>query len=312
MRSRQRNITVFSISALDLFAAALGAFILIVLVLFPYYRLGGTDQSMEELEEMVEKRRLAAASTQSEMAQIRAIQAEIQLLDRQYRTTAENMSDIRDRLQEVQRQTAEIEVPDPPPLPRPIPDADPIPNPPRSVGRGVEFSILGVGTSQKDVILVVDMSGSMRSHRANVVSALEEVLSQMQPDNRFSIIGYRGGPTYSTYPPGGALTPATPGELRGALNFVRRLPEDFGGGTPTQSALVRALNLQPGAIILMSDGQPDDGQPGDIVRNITRRNRGRAEIHTVAIGDYTTDPALTIFLQELSNNNRGDFVGRSR
>jgi hypothetical protein len=312
MRSRQRNITVFSISALDLFAAALGAFILIVLVLFPYYRLGGTDQSMAELEEMVEKRRLAAASTQSEMAQIRAIQAEIQLLDRQYRTTAENMSDIRDRLQEVQRQTAEIEVPDPPPLPRPIPDADPIPNPPRSVGRGVEFSILGVGTSQKDVILVVDMSGSMRSHRANVVSALEEVLSQMQPDNRFSIIGYRGGPTYSTYPPGGALTPATPGELRGALNFVRRLPGDFGGGTPTQSALVRALNLQPGAIILMSDGQPDDGQPGDIVRNITRRNRGRAEIHTVAIGDYTTDPALTIFLQELSNNNRGDFVGRSR
>ena len=51
MRSRRRNIAVFSISALDLFAAALGAFILIVLVLFPYYQLGGTDTSMEELEE---------------------------------------------------------------------------------------------------------------------------------------------------------------------------------------------------------------------------------------------------------------------
>ena len=312
MRSRRRNIAVFSISALDLFAAALGAFILIVLVLFPYYQLGGTDTSMEELEEMVEKRRLAAATTQSEMAQIRAIQAEIRLLDRQYRTAEENMSEIEDRLQEVQRQTSEIEIPDPPPLPQPVPDAEPIPNPPRSSGRGVEFSILGIGTTQKDIIIVVDMSGSMRSHTGNVVSALEEILGQMQSDNRFAILGYRGGPSYSVYPPGGSLTRASAGEVRGALSFVQRLPSSFGGGTPTQSALIRALNLQPEAVILISDGQPDDGNPGEIVRNITRRNRGRSEIHTVAIGDYTSDPALTLFLQELANNNRGDFVGRAR
>lgn len=312
MRSRQRNITVFSISALDLFAAALGAFILIVLVLFPYYKLGGSDTSMEELEELVEKRRLVASSTQSKMAEIRAIQAEIRLLDRQYRTTEENMSDIEAKIREVQQQTAEIEIPDPPPIPKPVPEPDPIPNPPRSTGRGVEFSILGIGTSQKDVLIVVDMSGSMQSHTSNVVSALNEILGQMQADNRFAILGYRGGPSYSTYPPGGALTRATPNDVRGALNFVSRLPRDFGGGTPTQSALVRALNLQPGAVILISDGQPDDGQPGDIVRNITRRNRGRSEIHTVAIGDYTSDPQLTLFLQELASNNRGDFVGRAR
>jgi hypothetical protein len=312
MRRRSRNITVFTISALDLFAAALGAFILIVLVLFPYYKLGGTDTSMEELEELVEKRRLVASSTQSEMAEIRAIQAEIRLLDRQYRTTAENMSEVEAKILEVQAQTAAIEIPEPPPIPKPVPQPDPIPNPPRSTGRGVEFSILGVGTSQKDVMIVVDMSGSMRAHTDNVVSALEEILGQMQSDNRFSILGYRGGPSYSVYPPGGQLTRASAGEVRGAVAFARRLPGDFGGGTPTQNALVRALNIRPGAIILISDGQPDDGRPGDIVQNITRRNRGRSEIHTVAIGDYTSDPALTMFLQELANNNRGDFVGRAR
>ncbi|MGB3455654.1 MAG: vWA domain-containing protein [Litorimonas sp.] len=312
MKSRRRNIAVFSISALDLFAAALGAFILIVLVLFPYYQLGGTDTSMEELEELVEKRRLAAASTQSEMAQIRAIQAEIRLLDRQYRTTEANMSEVEARLREVQQQTADIQIPDPPPLPEPVPEPDPVPNPPRSTGRGTEFSILGVGTQEKDVMIVVDMSGSMRAHTGNVVSALEEIIGQMQPDNRFALLGYRGGPSYSAYPPGGALARATRGEIDGARAFVQRLPRQFGGGTPTQNALLRALNAQPGAIILISDGQPDDGNPGDIVRNITRRNRGRTEIHTVAIGDYTSDPALTLFLQELANNNRGDFVGRAR
>ena len=112
MRSRQRNIAVFSISALDLFAAALGAFILIVLVLFPYYQLGGTDTSMEELEELVEKRRQVASSTQSEMAEIRAIQAEIRLLDAQYRTTEEAMSETEARIREVQQQTAAIEIPE--------------------------------------------------------------------------------------------------------------------------------------------------------------------------------------------------------
>ena len=316
MKARRRNIAVFSISALDLFAAALGAFILIVLVLFPYYRLGGTDVSFEELQEQVEQRRKFAAETQTEMAQIRAIQAEIRLLNKQYASTEDAMSTVEETIQRLQEQTATIVIPDPPPIPEPTPEPDPvpdpIPNPPRSTNTGQEFSILGVGTEKRDIIIVVDMSGSMRAHRDNVVSALEEIIGQMQPRNRFAVLGYRGGPSYSVYPPGGQLERASPARVQGALEFVRSLPRQFGGGTPTQNALVRALNVGPEAVILISDGAPDDGDPGAIVNNITRRNRGRAEIHTVAIGEYTQNPALTLFLQELATNNRGDFVGRSR
>ena len=97
-----------------------------------------------------------------------------------------------------------------------------------------------------------------------------------------------------------------------ARQFVDRLPRNFGGGTPTQNALIRSLNLRPEALILISDGAPDDGSPDQIIRNVTNRNRGRAEIHTVAIGDYTSYKRLTLFLQELANRNRGEFVGRSR
>ena len=174
MRSRRRNISVFSISALDLFAAALGAFILIVLVLFPYYKLGGTDVSMEELEEQVRKRRLVASSTQSEMSRIRALQSEIRLLDKQYLTVQENMSVVEDRIREVQKQTSDIQIPDPPPVPKPDPDPVPEPVPvipPRSTNQGVEFSILGLATTRKEVVIVVDMSGSMRSHTSNVSQA---------------------------------------------------------------------------------------------------------------------------------------------
>ena len=312
MRSRRRDISVFSISALDLFAAALGAFILIVLVLFPYYRLGGTDVSFEELEELVQKRRLVASSAQTETSKIRAIQSEIRLLNKQYKTTEENMSEIEDKILEVQKQTAEVEIPDPPPVPKPVPEVEPTPIPPRSVGKGVEFSILGLGTTKKKIAIVVDMSGSMRAHSGNVVSALEEIIEQMESDSEFVIIGYRGGPTYDTYPPNGRLTGANASSLSGAKTFISSMPRRFGGGTPTQNAMLRALNLKPEAIILVSDGAPDDGSPGAIVKNLTRHNRGRAEIHTVAIGNYTENKRLTLFLQELANQNRGDFVGRAR
>lgn len=313
MRARRRNISVFSISALDLFAAALGAFILIVLVLFPYYRMGGTDVSFEELEELVQKRRQVASSSQTELSQIRAIRAEIRLLDKQYKTTQEEMSEIEARLKEVQKQTADIEIPDPPPVPQPSPVPEPIPEPPRSVGKGVEFSILGLGTDQKRIVIVVDMSGSMKNHTSKVIGALNEILAQMKSDNQFVIIGYRGGPTYDTYPSNGTPQAATASMISGARDFVSRMSRKFGGGTPTQSAMIKALNLRPEAVILISDGAPDDGtSPGAIISNITKRNRGRAEIHTVAIGDYTKDKRLTLFLQELANNNRGDFVGRAR
>ena len=314
MKSRRRNISVFSISALDLFAAALGAFILIVLVLFPYYRLGGTDVSFEELEDMVEKRRLVASSTQTEMSQIRALRAEIRFLDKQYMSTEKNMSVIEDKLQEVLKQTSEVEIPKPPPIPdaSPTPVPEPTVQPPRSTGKGVEFSILGIATNKKNIVIVVDMSGSMEDHTSKVEQALEEILSQMQPDNRFVILGYRGGPTYDSFPRSGQMQQASASTLAQARTFVRGMSDNFGGGTPTQSAMVRALNLKPQAIILISDGSPDDGSPESIVTNITRRNRGRAEIHTVAIGDYTSDKRLTLFLQALSNNNRGDFVGRAR
>ena len=312
MRARRRNISIFSISALDLFAAALAAFILIVLVLFPYYQMGGTDVSMEELEDLVEKRRFAAESSQTDMAVIRALRAEIRLLDKQYKTTAENMSVIRDKLLEVQKQTADVEIPEPPPIPQPDPVPEPIPVPPRSINTGAEFSILGLATSEKEVAIVVDMSGSMKAHTRNVTAALHEILSQMKPDHKFVIIGYRGGPSYSTYPANGRMTVASARALQDAKGFVDRLPRKFGGGTPTQSAMMRTLNLRPESIILISDGAPDDGNPRSIVRNITTRNAGKAEIHTVAIGDYTRDKNLTLFLQEMARLNGGDFVGRAR
>jgi len=208
------------------------------------------------------------------------------------------MSEIEARLREVQKQTAEIEIPDPPPLPEaePDPEPEPVKLPPRSTNQGVQLA-----TSRKEVVVVVDMSGSMKAHTGNVVRALNEILDVMKPDNRFAIIGYRGGPSYDTFPRGGQFKRADVGAIGQARNFVSGLSRKFGGGTPTQAAMVRALNMRPEVVILISDGAPDDGRPGEIIANISNRNRGRAEIHTVAIGDYTQNH----FTALLSKGNSG-------
>lgn len=59
MRSRNREVSLFNMSALDLFASALGAFILITVVLFPFFP--NTGDSEERVVEV--KARLAAATT---------------------------------------------------------------------------------------------------------------------------------------------------------------------------------------------------------------------------------------------------------
>jgi len=76
------------------------------------------------------------------------------------------------------------------------------------------------------------MSGSMKAHTGKVEGALNEILSQMQPDNRFVIMGYRGGPTFDNFPRSGRMEIANASMLAGAKNFVSGLSRRFGGGTP--------------------------------------------------------------------------------
>ena len=92
------------------------------------------------------------------------------------------------------------------------------------------------------------------------------------------------------------------------LSLARR----FSGSTPTHYALLSALQYPAEAVILLSDGEPDNS-PGFIIQDITGLNRYQSkEIHTVAIGDYTQNRGLVMFLQTLARQNGGDFVGVSR
>jgi hypothetical protein len=308
MRRPNRDTTVFTTSAIDLFASALGAFILLVMILFPYYRNAGSDDAFSRTQEIQERRRLASGEIAELLAAGATAQSEVQDLDEANRGIEAALSRLREKMADIKTQLAAEPVVAPEPVEEIVEDPEP-----EALVAGVEFSILGLATEAKSFVIVVDMSGSMLSFTELMIKSVLEVLDPLDSSNEFAIIGYQGNPApvLWTYPDRG-LVQGTAANLEAAQEFTRSLARRFSGSTPTHYALLAALQYPADAIILMSDGEPDNS-PGFIIQDIATLNRyEKKEIHTVAIGDYTQNRGLVMFLQTLARQNEGDFVGVSR
>ena len=291
MRPR-RELNIFSISALDLFASAMGAFILIAVILFPYYLknhevVAERDQARQELAET--RRALAAAEAEARAAAARAAAAEARAREAESRAkvAADEAARLKERNTALERQARESSV----------------------------FALLGITTRAKSFVVLVDMSGSMRAYTQVMVETIERLLAPMDQSVRLQIIGYHAPannvPRLVQWRPGVTLTALSPQAKQDALSFARGLAQRFDGGTPTETALREALKYPAQAIILLSDGAPTDNKINVILDDVTRANNGRMEINTVAIGDYNKLPVLVYFLQTLAKRNRGAFTGVS-
>ena len=257
----------------------------------------------------MEQRRLASGKIDDLLADQRIAQSELQDLDRTNRGIEAQISRIRKQMADIKTQLAEIPVPVPEPVEEVIEEPEP-----EALTAGIEFSILGLATEAKSFVIVIDMSGSMLSYTALMVKSVLEVLEPLDESNEFAIIGYQGNPSpvLWNFPDGSGLIQATAENLQTAREYVQSLARRFAGSTPTHYAVMSAMQYPADAIILMSDGEPDNA-PGFIMQDIAGLNRfENKEIHTVAIGDYTQNRGLVMFLQGLAKQNGGDFVGVSR
>ena len=309
MRRPNRETTVFTTSAIDLFASALGAFILLVMILFPYYRNEGSDDAFSRTQEIQDMRRLASGEIAELLADQSTATSEVQDMNEANRGIEAQISRIRKQLADIKTQLAEKPIPKPEPVEEVIEETEP-----EALVAGVEFSILGLATEAKSFVIVIDMSGSMLSFTDLMVKSVLELLDPLDETNDFAIIGYQGNPSpvLWTFPDRTGLLQATPANLDAAKNFVLSLARRFSGSTPTHYAILSALQYPADAIILLSDGEPDNS-PGFIIQDIGGLNRfENKEIHTVALGDYTQNRGLVMFLQTLARQNGGDFVGVSR
>ncbi|MCP4045217.1 MAG: VWA domain-containing protein [Gammaproteobacteria bacterium] len=308
MRIPDRETAVFSTSAIDLFASALGAFILLVMLLFPYYRHAGPDDSFSRTQDIMEKRRLASGQLQDLKTRQEDLQSELDQLTQTNQGREQQISRLRKQLMDINNQLAAIPV-------RITEQVETItPEEPKALTAGVEFSILGLATQAKSFVIVVDMSGSMLQYEKLMIESVLEILKPLNETNQFAIVGYHGNPqpVLWSFPNGNNLVPATKENLELARSFTQSLVRKFVGSTPTHFALQAALEYPASSVILMSDGEPNS-PPGFIIENVTQINQfRRTEIHTVAIGQYTHNRNLVLFMQTLARLNDGDFVGVSK
>jgi von Willebrand factor type A domain len=291
LRSRVRNPFDFlSVSALDLFASALGVFVLMAFVMLPFYlnepyvraEIAGAEAEIAQLssELHLHRERLVAAAATSR-------QAEAALLA------------TRRRLAAAQASRPAAAAPEPPEMIAPIKPGS-------------------IAIPPLDLMIVIDTTGSMRHEIRELQSGLLgiiRILHRLSPSLAIGVIAYRDHDqayVTRTYP----LSLIDEGTIRGLLEFVAGLRAEAGGDTPeaVDAALEEAARVAwrdrvLGRIVVIGDAaaRPPDWQRSfeTIARfHASGRNGAGRTVGAIYTG---RDPEARSFFERMAQTGGGDF-----
>jgi Ca-activated chloride channel family protein len=155
----------------------------------------------------------------------------------------------------------------------------------------------------RDVVLVLDTSGSMRGKRMTQArNALKYCLSKLEKQDRFAVVNF--ATTVNRY--NEKLLPAGMDQIAQAQKWVDGL--EATGGTAINDALLAALELRTGeegrtfTIVFFTDGQPTIGETDvdKIQKNMLAKNTASTRIFTFGVGDDVN----ASFLDQLAERSR--------
>ena len=316
MKKRSRELSIFSMSALDLFASALGAFILITIVLLPFFpNLNMSGQEKAELEQVKAelaqaKAELAQAEAELEQAKAKS-EREKAKLEREKAKLEQEKAKLEQAKAKSEREKAKLE--------RAKAKA---PKTKSQLEKRVEALqqeiddttvLLGIKTKAKKFVFVIDMSGSIyqpgqQDYRQFITLSIQDMLAAFKSEIEVCLIGFQGSNRLHYWPQNRGyfqVKKNTRDRVVGQIKDWMRLVD---GGTPTRTALLAAIALDPEEIILLSDGAPSEDWRM-VVRAVTAENRRKIPIHAVAVGNYVADRKFIDFLVQLTERNNGYVVG---
>jgi len=168
------------------------------------------------------------------------------------------------------------------------------------------FAAPGERVVAKDVVLVLDSSGSMQGEKIRQAKAAARfILGHLDRRDAFTLIDFDDGVTAFTE----GLVPATAENVERALKFVEAVED--AGGTNTNDALVAALarmrgGERPGYVLFLTDGLPTSGTTDtrDILRNLKEANGRRSRVFVFGVG-YDVNTEL---LDRIAADHRGTSV----
>ncbi len=128
---------------------------------------------------------------------------------------------------------------------------------PQASHEGVRFA--GVASSNaRDIVYVIDASGSMVAWLKFVIEELERSLEGLVPQQRFAVIFFQRNDAIES-PPRGRFIRATPQEKARVLQWIDRTIVPAGRSNPLQ-ALRRAIALEPDVIFVLSTNVTGSGE----------------------------------------------------
>jgi Mg-chelatase subunit ChlD len=274
MKRRFRDISVFSISAIDLFACAMGAFVVISLILLENKSKKGEQSPINPNAPLKQKVKYLEQALAAAKAKARQLE------------------------QEAHAAQAALEAQ----------EADSARN------RQLAFLGIVTECKSFVILLDMSGSMNEYEHLARkTLSELVGQMNDQYHCQIIGYQGDQANQVITTqWQQDGKLASMSPSNVTSALAFGDSLIGNFGGSTPTFHALKTALNYNAEAIFIMTDGEPTDVDDWkSIVHQITRMNNGSKKIYSVAIGNYRAKPELVEFLEELARKNKGKFLGVS-
>ena len=111
MLRRNRDINIFSLSMLDVFCGALGAFLIVMIILLPYYKKESIDfaQENQELEQQVTTLEAQVARMQQELEQMQQQLAEALAQAQQAEQLQQELAEAEARAQEAEQRARRAE-----------------------------------------------------------------------------------------------------------------------------------------------------------------------------------------------------------
>jgi len=308
VKSRRRNFEVYSLSAIDLFASAMGAFIIITIILMPDYQKEVRSQGdLEYLEELAGKTQAMLDQTEEGSKNILEALLAAQTRQQQLQAQQKIISSELETL-EAEQQARNDQPPPPPP--------SPVITPEKEGSNQVTFRFLGLKTDKKRILFLVDMNKFLAGHESLVRRTVARGMESLQSGYEFAILGFQqqdSGPRYYRWPADGSLAKMTDQSRNEAKKFLDTLSRKFEGSSSLISAFNEAYQSPAEAIILISDGLPNPAfnnnlGPSSLIRNITVANARPVEIHAVTVGDYFKYRGTIEFMEALARANEGSFL----
>jgi hypothetical protein len=296
---RRQALEVLSISALDIFASALGVFVLMAILLFPYY----LKQPSIEREQAGAVAELTAAGDALTDATRRLDDALEQKAD-----ADATLAQARERLQTAEAELARAKAQQPqaagaPPEPRDAPSQMPV--------------ALSIG--DLDLVFVMDTTGSMRDElrdlQASAVGVIR-VLHRLSSSLRIGFVAFKDhGDEYLTlvHP----LLPMDAANVDRLVAFVRSLSAGGGGDDPepVDVALEEAIRLPwradaQGRIVVIGDAPAHAHnlrRPAELARHFHHSAPGPDAPRSVSTIFTGNDPATARFFEGIAEAGGGDF-----